>query len=160
MKQCIDDGDISCQFPRNIEDFHISNESVQRPETKFDFFLCITRYARICSKVKRRLYSATSLTQLPSTLLDIIEELDHDVTVWCETVPRELRLELPISMSQLPRGRQFIQAVVLHSCYKYLVCSIHSRITTQFLWSRNIEGQPSPQLTSSDMSKLGRSADA
>lgn len=70
-----------------------------------------------------------------------MQGLDHDVARWYEMVPSPLRLEVPVSMAKLPRGRKFIQAVALHSCYKYLVCSIHTRLVRQVYWNRQYRGR-------------------
>ena len=160
-KQCIDDADISCEFPVNLPNFYSSNQDHNRgesnPESNFDFFLCITRYARLCSKVKRCLYSATAFTYRPHTLFSIIEELDHDVGRWYESVPSSLRLEVPVSMANLPRGKMFIQTAVLHCCYKYLVCIIHSRLIRQVLWSRRDCGGG---FEATDVKRLEKSAEA
>ena len=112
------------------------NEQECSTNSSFDFFLCLTRYARICSKVRRLLYSATAFTYSSYTLFNIVDELDGDIGSWYESVPSSLKIEVPVSIAKLPCGRRFIQAVVLHSCYKYLVCSIHCRLTRQVLFSR------------------------
>jgi hypothetical protein len=160
-KQCIDDADISCEFPVNLRNFYSSNQDQIREESNaestFDFFLCITRYARLCSKVKRCLYSVTAFAHRTHTLFSIVEELHHDVGRWYESVPSSLRLEVPVSMANLPRGRMFIQAVVLHCCYKYLVCIIHSRLMRKVFWSRRDSGVG---FEATDVRRLEKSAEA
>lgn len=86
-----------------------------------------------------------------------MEELDHEVRTWYEPVPSSLRLEVPVSMANLPRGSRFIQAAVLHSCYKYLVCSIHTRLFRQVFWSKRYRGE---QFETADVRRLERSAEA
>jgi hypothetical protein len=144
-----------------LPNFYCSNQDHNRRESSaentFDFFLCITRYARICSKVRRCLYSATAFAFPPHTLFSIVQELDHDVGRWYEHVPSSLRLEVPVSMANLPRGRKFIQAVVLQSCYKYLVCIIHSRLIRQVFWSRSYRGGG---FETADVRRLERSVEA
>jgi hypothetical protein len=158
--QCIVDADVSCEFPLNVPDFYpCSREDNQdsSAHSTFDFFLCITRYARICSRVRRLLYSATTFTYLPHALYSIVHELDHDLRRWYELVPSSLRIEVPVSMAKLPRGRRFIQAVVLHSCYNHLICTIHSRLTRQVFWGRQYRRRES-QID--DVRRLERSVEA
>jgi hypothetical protein len=133
------------------------NEQESSTNSTFDFFLCLTRYARICSKVRRLLYSATAFTSSPHTFFSIVDELDGDIGSWYELVPSSLKIEMPVSMAKLPRGRRFIQAVVLHSCHKYLVCSIHCRLTRQFCWSRRYTAR---ELETADARRLERSVEA
>lgn len=144
-----------------MPDFYPGNQNDNQQESSshstFDFFLCITRYARICSKVRRFLYSATAFTYPLHALFSIVHELDHDLRRWYELVPSPLRIEVPVSMAKLPRGRRFIQAVVLHSCYNYLLCSIHCRLTRQMLWSRRYSSRG---LQVDDIRRLERSVEA
>ena len=126
-------------------------------EDSIDFFLCITRYARLCSRVKCLLYTATAYTSPPHAFLSIVHELDGCVESWYELVPSSLKIEMPVSIAKLPRGRKFIQAVTLHSSYKYLVCSIHCRLTRQVCWSRRFKNE---QFQESDLGRFERSVEA
>jgi len=60
-------------------------------------------------------------------------------------------------MAKLPRGRMFIQVVVLHCCYKYLVCIIHSRLIRKVFWSGRDSGGG---LEAIDVKRLEKSAEA
>jgi hypothetical protein len=105
----------------------------------------------------RLLYSATAFTYSPHIFFSIVHELDRDIESWYELVPSSLKIEVPVSMAKLPRGRRFIQAVMLHSCYKYLVCSIHCRLTRQVYWTRRYRGE---EFETADIRRLERSVEA
>ncbi|EXJ59128.1 hypothetical protein A1O7_06559 [Cladophialophora yegresii CBS 114405] len=72
----LDDSDIACPFPRDLFPDHHGEDGSHESR---DFFLNVTRYSRICSRIIKNLYSTTSLMQTAeargATVVELYEEL-------------------------------------------------------------------------------------
>jgi hypothetical protein len=101
-------------------------------EAKFDYLLCNTRYARVCSKIMSRLYTATALARHAHKLIHVVADLRADLDAWRDTIPRSFRPSRQLQVTKLPNNVPFIQALVLHFSYHYAICTLHRRI----LWAR------------------------
>ena len=137
----IDDSDIGCAFPRHLYTLHLPDTNPSFVDTSFDILLCVVRFARICSKMSTRLYSATSLARHPRALFQTVRVLDHELAEWHNSIPSVLRLNRPMRRSELPKDEIFTQALILHFSYEFATCALHGRITTQFIWDRTDEGE-------------------
>jgi hypothetical protein len=158
QKQTIDDGDISCPFPRDVYSLRLPDTNPLITDASFDILLCTVRFARICSKISTLLYSATSLARHPRASFQTVRVLDHELAEWHDNIPYVLRLNRPMRRCELPKDETFVQALILHFSYEFAICAVHGRITTQFSWDRTDDGQDALGKQASDAPHLEYSA--
>ncbi|OQU99095.1 Fungal specific transcription factor domain-containing protein [Cladophialophora immunda] len=85
----LDDSDIACPFPRHLfRHFGPEGEGEEASEDRFDFFLGVTRYSRICSRIIKNLYSTTSLMQTAESRSRTVAELYDELKQWRATTAR------------------------------------------------------------------------
>ena len=124
----IDDADISCPFPaQNVG--HANEFSADSIEVLLHF----VRFAQICSRIKRRLYSATALNRDPRELSAVRDALCHDLAIWREKIPAIYHAKrTPFRVSSLPPGVKPVRAILLRIACAYARCSIHRRFSSSF----------------------------
>jgi hypothetical protein len=135
----IRDEDISCLFPRDVQvaqnTYPNSTRTGQSPGEEiqeFDFFLMLTQFSRICSRISHQLYSATALCRPSAELVETANSILSSLEAWRKRLP--VRLRPGQSFNRLPAlkyaSRQRVLA--LHLSYSYAICSVHRRFMRFF----------------------------
>ncbi|KAF5021355.1 hypothetical protein F66182_6600 [Fusarium sp. NRRL 66182] len=130
------DDDISCCFPRRVEinqrgEDAMPVESPPRPSS-FDFFLCLTRLARICGDVSRRLYSANALYKPASQLLTTLDQILQDLESWLQMIPALLLPGKPMVRMSDRCGLTRCQIISFQTSYYYVLCAAYRRFMPLF----------------------------
>jgi hypothetical protein len=140
----LDDSDISCPFPRKKDqypsEYHASGE-------QFDFFLSVSRYARICSRIIKMLYSASSFLQTPEKRSTVVKELYSELEQWRSTTAT--RQEVFGSARYRHETAQTTpvvlnQRVVLEYFYHDCVISLHKASYLQYALPSETKGGRNP----------------
>jgi hypothetical protein len=94
----------------------------------FDLFLAIAQFSRHCSKINKRLYSAASLIQPPSRIIESILDLYQELNDWWSSVAIKANVldpeDLP-NVSTLSSPADFTRCVILRSWYYCSLFSLH-----------------------------------
>ncbi|KAH6879562.1 fungal-specific transcription factor domain-containing protein [Thelonectria olida] len=130
----LDDGEISCPFPRGVRLAHDAdpNTSATEQGADFDCFLLLAKFARICGAVSRRLYSATALDMSSAQLSGTLERLMQDLEAWKQAIPPGIQPGIPFGRIADSKGLTRFQLLALHSSYYYIICAIYRRFTPMF----------------------------
>lgn len=137
----IHDDDISCGFPRPSPTTYEYDSSPGIPTERaaeFNYFLCMTKLARICGAVSRKLYSAAALYSTPNQLSGTMDSLLRDLELWKEGVPADIRPGTAFTRLAASRSMSRFQLLVLHSTYYYVQCAIYRRVTPLFTDSQTV----------------------
>jgi hypothetical protein len=137
ISKAISDDDINCDFPQNIRVVQHAPkgngyENNSGCEDTFDFFLSFVRYARICSRISKQLYSAFALSRPSQDLLPAAAELDDELRRWCKSIPFSFRPGKHTRPADTPSHVPFIQALILGFGYNYAICAIYRRFNAMF----------------------------
>lgn len=122
--QIIDDDDISCPFPHHVFE---RTRGHSGPETT-DLFLSIARYARLCGKINRQLYSATSLVQRPEQTLENILALHEELKEWwasLSTTADAFALDHLPHASDFPSQIERTRHIILRCWYYSALFALH-----------------------------------
>lgn len=133
------DEEISCLFPRDVSvaqnTYPSSTRTGQSPEEdiqEFDFFLILTKFSRICSRISHQLYSVTALCRPSVELLEMANSILSSLEAWRQSIPARFRPGQ--SFNRLPAlnyaSRQRVLA--LHLSHSYAICSVHRRFMRFF----------------------------
>jgi hypothetical protein len=145
----IDDSEISCQIQSNHEgdtaDRSFSEDAISEQERIFVHNL---RFAVICSKIKREIYSARSLAQHPRSLFPIVQTLDRELNEWYSTIPSSYRITHPVPISSFAQQRDFRQALAFQFMYQHARASIHGRIMKSYYLDQEDLAQSLGELSS------------
>ncbi|KAJ4991088.1 hypothetical protein SVAN01_03438 [Stagonosporopsis vannaccii] len=135
----IRDEEITCSFPRDVTVVQTTNPSSTRTgqsptedSLEFDFFLVLTKFSRICSKISHHLYSAVALCRPSAELVEMANDILASLESWRQSIPARFRPGQ--SFNRLPplnyASRQ--QVLALHFSYSYAICSVHRRFMRFF----------------------------
>ena len=135
----IRDEEITCPFPRDVSvvqsTYPSSTRTGQSPTEdipKFDFFLVLTKFSRICSRISHHLYSAAALCRPSTELVEMANGILASLEAWRQSIPARFRPGQ--SFNRLPplnyASRQRVLA--LHLSYSYAICSVHRRFMCFF----------------------------
>lgn len=151
----IDDAEISCDFPRRNMDpsarLHSAGEDARQP---FDFFLCMTKYARICGQISRGLYSAFALSRYCTELSEQAIRLLNELRTWRSDVPATKSFRQ--SNASVKDARQLeSQLLFLQLSYYYALCAIYRRFGPIFCQVDEDENETQALLTGvTDVSQI------
>lgn len=148
----LDDSDIACSFPRHLFSRHSrENGSQESP----DFFLNVTRYSRICSRIIKDLYSTTSLMQTAKARAGAVVELYEEVKQWRRTATPDAANDAcegwnALRETKLTSMVLFHQRLVLEYFYHDCVVSLEKACRLQDRLCQGKAGPTSAQLSAID----------
>jgi hypothetical protein len=136
----IQDDEISCWFPHGVRvlqnEKHGSggtNHNTDEESQTVDFFLCYTKFARLCGRIAKHLYSAVALSRPSFELTVAANRMLADLEIWRQSIPYNARPGHSCSRFQAVAGVSKTQLLVLHFSYNYALCAVHRRFTPMFL---------------------------
>ncbi|KAH6970939.1 fungal-specific transcription factor domain-containing protein [Ilyonectria sp. MPI-CAGE-AT-0026] len=130
----IHDDEISCSFPHGLQVVQggdLGTETTAQGQS-FDFFLCLTKLARICGTITHELYSASALHSPSSQLHAKSTKILRNVESWRHSLPTEIQPGKPFGRVCGIAGPSRTQLLVLHYSYYYVLCAIYRRFTPMF----------------------------
>lgn len=163
----IHDQDISCCFPHGIQvsqgqDLGIGmgqgqGQGQQQQQQHFDFFLSLTKLARICGNISQRLYSASALCSPSPALHATAVQTLQDLETWRQGIPPEMQPGKPFGRICGASGPARTQLLVLHSSYHYALCAIYRRFSPIFTQDDVEARRFNPQTTHASHIEAARS---
>jgi hypothetical protein len=130
----IHDAEISCPFPCGIEinDGGCNDKDSAKEASSLDFFLCFTKFARICGAISHQLYSATALTSTSGQLQGKAVILLDQLEAWRGAIPEEIKPSKPVGRRCNTLNLSKTQVMILHFSYYYALCAIYRRFSPLF----------------------------
>ncbi|OAG42085.1 hypothetical protein AYO21_03539 [Fonsecaea monophora] len=122
----IDDDEISCQIP---------TEACPGSTLDVQAFTYLIRHAQISSQISKRLMSVKAFQQPPSTLLETVAELDHQLHEWRDSLPPGLRPDDRLRSFQVPHDARYLPTVLMHCAYYGSLMAIHTIFAYPWVYS-------------------------
>ncbi|KAH7131835.1 fungal-specific transcription factor domain-containing protein [Dendryphion nanum] len=132
------DDEISCPFPRQFA--RMDRRGSAESGSAETFFLVFTKFARLCGRISRQLYSASALSQPSSNLIFSASKILADVESWKRDLPAQIRPGQPFNRIESITNFSRLQVLVLHFSYNYATCAVQRRFTPIFV-GNDQEGQ-------------------
>ncbi|OQU95760.1 Fungal specific transcription factor domain-containing protein [Cladophialophora immunda] len=122
----IDDDEISCQIP---------SEACPGSTLDVEAFTYLIRHAQISSQISKRLMSVKAFQQPPSTLLETVAELDHQLHEWRDSLPPGLRPDDRLRSFQASRDARYLPTILMHCAYYGSLMAIHTIFAYPWVYS-------------------------
>jgi hypothetical protein len=119
---------VDCYFPNPL----LSPESESRSDT-YHSFLHLARFARICSKIYNRLYSAAALSVSTADLVPVRDTLENELMIWRDSLPDLFHPLTPFRTSDITRYIHLNQGLFIRFCFFDALCAIHRRFAAPYL---------------------------
>lgn len=149
----LDDSDIACTFPRHVFEHH-GPEEANISKVEFDFFLSVTQYSRLCSRIIKHLYSTTSLLQTPEARYRTVRDLYDELRRWREATKKTGQSDFgswtTLRETKLNSNVLFYQRLVLDYFYHDSVISLDKACWLQNALPSNKHSSGRVQMASQD----------
>lgn len=98
-------------------------------------FTYLIQHAQISSQISKRLMSVKAFRQPPSTLLETVAQLDHQLHEWRDSLPARLRPEDRLRSFQAPRDSRNLPTILMHCAYYGSLMAIHTIFAYPWVYS-------------------------